>query len=126
MERTRIAAVALIWIVFCVLVMTTLIVQGEAANFIIIGALGLAAWLSTDSVMNTGKKDEEEKTVEISKAKRGENPNTLLSLLDEDDIAELRARVKHRLINSIEGGSDGELSSLDQLLAEQELRQNKR
>jgi len=43
----------------------------------------------------------------------------MLALLDDDDIAELRQRVKNRLIERIEGGGDGELSSLDALLADQ-------
>lgn len=44
----------------------------------------------------------------------------MLALLDEDDIEELRRRVKNRLIERIEGGGDGELSSLDALLADQD------
>jgi len=52
----------------------------------------------------------------------------MLALLDEDDIADLRRRLKNRLIERIEGGSDGELSSLDALLADQDTtpRKNRR
>ncbi len=51
----------------------------------------------------------------------------MLALLDEDDLAELRQRVKNRLIERIDGGGDGELSSLDALLADQEEpRKNRR
>jgi len=51
-----------------------------------------------------------------------------LALLDEDDLAELRQRVKNRLIERIDGGGDGELSSLDALLADQDTppRKNRR
>ena len=44
----------------------------------------------------------------------------LLRLLDESDVAELRSLVKRRLADKIERGDDGELSTLDMLLAEQQ------
>ncbi|MCU0465516.1 MAG: hypothetical protein MUF38_13220 [Anaerolineae bacterium] len=44
----------------------------------------------------------------------------MLSLLDEEDIAELRRRLKNRLMDRIDGGDDGELSTLDALLADQD------
>jgi|GEM_PF-2122076 len=44
----------------------------------------------------------------------------MLALLSDDDLGELRQRVKDRLIERIDGGGDGELSSLDALLAAQE------
>ncbi|MBC8170771.1 MAG: hypothetical protein H7X77_03840 [Anaerolineae bacterium] len=55
------------------------------------------------------------------KAKRSAASNSdLLDLLDEDDLHELRQRVKRRLIDNIEGSGDGEISALDALLAEQQ------
>jgi hypothetical protein len=127
-DWTRFLALCVIWGVFCALAMTTLIMQGTDANFIILGVMAFAAWMSTDSVMNNGKKDSKEESNDSEKTKRGSNlnSNALLSLLDEDDIADLRVRVKNRLMDSIERGSDGELSSLDQLLADQDTNRRRR
>lgn len=125
-ERARLAAIVVIWGIFGLLAMTMLIVQEQNANFIIFGIMAVAALVATDTVIKSDKK--EDAVEEAGKAKRTPNSDTasLLALLDEDDIAELRSRVKRRLLDSIEGGSDGELSSLDHLLVEQQSRQQKR
>ncbi len=62
------------------------------------------------------------------KAKRdqaGLSPD-MLALLDEDDLYELRQRLKARLMERIDGGTDGELSSLDELLADSTPTRRKR
>jgi len=71
------------------------------------------------------KKHEKDTRSEQSTGKRKNDQSDslspdMLALLDEDDLAELRQRVKDRLIERIDGGGDGELSSLDALLAAQE------
>ncbi|NOG51035.1 MAG: hypothetical protein HND48_17525 [Chloroflexi bacterium] len=52
--------------------------------------------------------------VDTGKAKRGENLEDLLALLDEDDLYELRQRAKQRLIERIEDGGASDVASFEQ------------
>lgn len=122
-ERT--ALMGIIWGVFALLVVATMIFTG--GNFIIILVLAIAALISTEKAVasiNTGSRGEES----VEKLKRGSgisDTEALLNLLDADDLAELRYKVKQRLLDRIEGSGDGELSTLDALLAEQEAQHNR-
>lgn len=54
------------------------------------------------------------------KPKRGESLGDLLSLLNEDDIEDLRTRVKTRLDEQIDDGDPDELEALYDLLDQQD------
>lgn len=137
-QLMRLILVSIVWIVFAVLSGTLLIVQREDANFIMVGVFAAAAVFGTAAVMETTK--EQPETVEATKRKRTSadaaayayaDPQTqlLLSLLDADDLAELRAHLRNRLMDKVERPTDGELSSLnslDALMDEQETYRIKR
>ncbi len=111
---------AIIWGVFLILGALTLIFTG--ANIIILAILAAAAFGATLAI--TVGDNGSAQPADVEKAKRTlsrpDDPSGLLALLDPEDIEELRHRVKRRLLDRIEGSGDGELSSLDALLAEQE------
>ena len=104
---------------FIKLVVVAAIIQLALASpakfflYFAIAALVFVVFLMTKTIseQSTGKRKNDQAD-DLS-------PN-MLALLDEDDLSELRQRVKNRLIDRIEGGGDGELSSLDALLAAQE------
>lgn len=122
-------AVIIIWGMMGLITLAQLTIN-DGANFNWIFSLVLFGIASsvTGSIVNEGGKrpsteaktnDEGERSA--GKAKRDQQTGLsaeMLALLDEDDIADLRRRVKQRLIDRIEGGGDGELSSLDALLAD--------
>lgn len=111
---------AIIWGVFLILGALTLIFSG--ANITILAILAAAAFGATMAI--TVGDSGSAQSADVEKAKRTlsrpDDSSGLLALLDPEDIEELRPRVKRRLLDRIEGSGDGELSSLDALLAEQE------
>jgi hypothetical protein len=124
MQKIPVEYVAIIWGIFGVLAALAMIFAG--GNIVLIGILATAAVCGTLAVSNDGS--DHHGKAEAEKAKRSagsSNPNALLDLLDEEDLRELRQRVKNRLMDSIESSSDGELSSLEALLAEQQLGKRK-
>ena len=98
-------------------------------------ATSLVFYYSHESEKNQAKAHQAREQNEYSQSSTGKRKNEqaggpssdMLALLSEDDLEELRERVKNRLIDRIEGGGDGELSSLDALLADQDApRKNRR
>ncbi|HEX2619513.1 MAG TPA: hypothetical protein VHL11_05180 [Phototrophicaceae bacterium] len=121
MKSNNLEFLALIWGALVILGGMSMIVIRESSVGLII-VLSIVAFLSTMAVTLAGNSHYEEKLAEKTKNSGGSS-DSLMRLLDEDDLDELRSRVKRRLIDQIEGSGDGELSSLDALLADQ---QNKR
>jgi len=134
-------AVAVIWgVVGAITILQLVLNSGD--NFIwffTLALFGIAGGV-TSSILRDGDNSKSHPMIEVNKdsdrssiSKRkndqagGLSPD-MLALLDEDDLAELRQRVKNRLIERIDGGGDGELSSLDALLADQDTppRKNRR
>jgi hypothetical protein len=127
-ETYRVLAVLAVWVIFALL--AALVILAQEANFIVIAILGFIAWVTTESVGNAFERDESQKAGEEKKKRsvdRQGDVGSLLQLLDENDLAELRVLVKQRLAEKLERGDDGELSTLDMLLAEQqELQEHQR
>ncbi len=128
-ERDRLRAIGIIWGVFGLLAALTLLRNDAGGSFLLIAVLATAAWLSTDSIMDAARKAAQgegtgkaKRDLTAEAARETAQVETLLALLDEDDIHEVRARLKTRLLANLERGSDGELSALDALLAEEQLR----
>lgn len=122
MNRIPVEFIAIIWGVFGVLAGLAIIFGG--GNIVLVGLLAVAAVLGTAASAEGGS----DSSGEVEKSKRSassNDTNALLELLDEDDLRELRGRVKQRLLHKIEQGDDGELSSLDALLAEQQLQKRR-
>lgn len=118
MKRLPVEYVGIIWGVFGVLAGMAMIFTG--GNIVLIAILAAAAVFGTIAVAEYGGGSSDTPS---EKTKRRADPNNmgaLIELLDEEDLHEIRQRLKHRLIDRIETGSDGELSSLDALLAEQQ------
>lgn len=128
-------SVAVIWGVAGIVTLAQLVFNGGGDfNWIFsIALFGIAGGV-TSSILADGDNSKKRPIIEVQTANKttdshsGKRKNDqtgglspdMLALLDEDDIAELRQRVKNRLIDRIEGGGDGELSSLDALLADQD------
>lgn len=127
-------SVAVIWGIAGIITLTQLLVNSADFNWIFsIALFGIAGGV-TSSILSNGDDSKKRPMIEVktgdntsdSHSGKRKNDQTgglspdMLALLDEDDIAELRQRVKNRLIDRIEGGGDGELSSLDALLADQD------
>lgn len=108
------------------MILTGALASGSA-NFLMGGALFIGAGLATGAMFNWGQLPETPKAEQIDQSKRkndsGIDP---LSLLTEDDIAELREDIKHNLRVRLLQGQDGELGSLDALLAERDQRARRR
>lgn len=87
------------------------------------GAAFLGAAFATGVLLNWGELPKQAPAQDSDNAKR-KNDSSLdpLSLLTEEDIAELREDVKRALRLRLLEGQDGELGSLDALLIEQEKR----
>lgn len=119
-DRYRLGVIVMIWVIFAILTITLLIVQQNDANFILVAILAFAAIIGTSELAKVSSSAEanEVQVVEKSKNRSHDEVETMLSLLDEEDLLDLRARVKARLLSRIDTADDGELSSLDALLAE--------
>jgi hypothetical protein len=124
--------VALIWtgvILFGIALSGNIAISGgEGAPMVGMGiAAFIAAAVATAAALAGGSKETEEETsVEISKRKNDQRGVDPLSLLTEDDIAELREDIKHNLRRRMLEGQDGELGSLDALLAENDHKARRR
>ena len=57
--------------------------------------------------------------VEQEKPKRGESLGDLMSILNEEDIDDLRARVKARLAEQIDSADESEIETFEELLNEE-------
>lgn len=129
----KFVAVAIVWVMVSAITIIQLVVPGVEFNWIFsIALFGIAAGV-TNSILRDGDDTKARPMVEVNtskdareqmtgKAKRDQQGISadMLSLLDEEDIAELRRRLKNRLMDRIDGGDDGELSTLDALLADQD------
>ena len=129
----KFVSVAIIWVMVSAITIIQLVVPEADFNWIFSVALfGIAAGV-TNSILRDGDDTKARPIVEVNtnkdareqmtgKAKRDQQGISadMLALLDEEDIAELRRRLKNRLMDRIDGGDDGELSTLDALLADQD------
>ena len=123
-QLAKYAVVALIWI--GVFVIAGLMIASEALQYELTGLMGgaafIAAFLGTGVLLQWGQFPEQpvQQKTETDTAKRKNEQRGIdpLSLLTEDDIAELREDIKHNLRRRMLEGQDGELGSLDALLAD--------
>jgi hypothetical protein len=125
----KFAATIVIWIIVAVILLTMLR-SGEEFNWVFgIIMLGIAGGV-TGSIMgadggknNTTASAKAEET--IAKAKRGGNLAEMLSMLDDEDVYEIRQRIKQRLLDRVDNGSDEDVESFEQLLSARD-RQKRR
>lgn len=123
MKDNQVGAVAIIWGSAMIISFFSFVfgIDGAFALVIIMAVMALAA---TGMVLdkNFGSSNALKSSLDADgseKPKRSQNEmSEMLALLDEDDRYELRQRIKQQLMQRIEGSGDGELSSLDALLAE--------
>ncbi|KXK50690.1 MAG: hypothetical protein H3C32_11150 [Anaerolineae bacterium] len=127
MTAGKVVAILAVWIaagVLFVLALNSTYVTGAGIFgwILLLTILGVAGGVSgsiTSSDAKSERKPMVDVKVESGKAKRGENIEDLLALLDEDDLYELRQRAKQRLIERIEDGTASDVASFEQLLNEQ-------
>lgn len=116
--REKLVGLALIWIIGVVALIVLNMIGGESAGEASLG-LGLALAVGSFAAMFIEGKSEDEAEERVEKAKRSSgDAEALLALLDEEDREELRQKIKSRLMDRL--SDDGELSSLDALLTEQQ------
>ena len=101
---------------------------GEASPMV---GMGIAAFIAAAvATAFTLGDDSAEKAAEQAnhplKRKNEQSNIDPLSLLTEDDIAELREDIKHNLRRRMLEGQDGELGSLDALLADNDQKARRR
>jgi len=125
-------SVSSIWgMATAITILQLVINDGANFNWLFSVVLFVMAAAATSSIMgDEEKKPQETPTSEANTSTDSSNTSKrkndqagglsaeMMALLDEDDIEELRDRMKNRLIERIEGGGDGELSSLDALLSD--------
>jgi hypothetical protein len=105
-NEARLGATLLIWAAFTVIAVVALLAQ--QFNFVVAIVLGGASMLATAAVwQHADNPHQSEERAE--KNKRRSKVETLLERLDERELDELRARLSD---------SDGEMVSLDEVLAE--------
>lgn len=127
----RFGIVGLIWLGMFMLA-AGLILTGSLANELagFMGAVGFAAAaMGTAVILQFGRIDTRpaaaRDAVSGEKRKNGSGGLDALDLLTDDDVAELREEIKHRLRQRLLDGEDGELGSLDALLAAREQRRER-
>lgn len=125
-KAVKYAIVALIWI--GVFIIAGLLIVTGALQYELAGMMGaaafIAAFLGSGVLFNWGQIEEtsavQRTAADDAKQKNEQRGIDPLSLLTEDDIAELREDIKHSLRRRLLEGQDGELGSLDALLAERD------
>lgn len=119
-EQNRLKALMIIWGSITLLSVLSFIFLG-GGSIIVVPVLAGCAWLSTDRLFEQARlQSKSDREPRMSKNKPQNETGVLLSLLSDDDLYELRTRVKARLLDDAYQAVDGELSTLDVLLSEQE------
>lgn len=124
----RFAATIVIWIIVAIALLTMLTASADFNWIFGIVMLGIAGGV-TSSIMgadggkNWTSSSKAEET--ISKAKRGDNLSEMLSMLDEEDVYEIRQRIKQRLLDRVDSGSDEDIESFEQLLSARDRQKRK-
>jgi hypothetical protein len=124
----KLAATIVIWVITGI-VLLTMLTAGADFNWIFgIVMLGIAGGV-TGSIMGADGEKKATASVKaeetISKAKRGDNLGEMLSMLDEEDVYEIRQRIKQRLLDRVDSGSDEDVESFEQLLSTRDRQKRK-
>jgi hypothetical protein len=124
----KFAATIVIWIIVAVILLTML-TSGADFNWIFgMIMLGIAGGV-TSSIMGADGQKKPMVDVNIDtqagKAKRGDNLGEMLSMLDEEDVYEIRQRIKQRLLDRVDSGSDEDMESFEQLLSTRDRQKRK-
>lgn len=124
----KLAVTVMIWVITAIILLTML-TSGADFNWIFgIIMLGIAGGV-TGSIMGSGAEKKPMIDVQVdnavSKAKRGDNLNEMLSMLDEEDVYEIRQRIKQRLLDRVDDSSDENLESFEDLLSARERQKRK-
>lgn len=124
----KFAATIVIWVIVAVILLAML-TSGADFNWIFgIVMLGIAGGV-TSSIMGVDGQKKPMVDVQVdnavSKAKRGDNLGEMLSMLDEEDVYEIRQRIKQRLLDRVDNGSDEDMESFEQLLSTRDRQKRK-
>lgn len=116
----KLAATVVIWVITGIILLTMLTTTTEFNWIFGIVMLGIAGGVTGTIMSSDGEKKPmvSAKTEEtIAKAKRGDNLSEMLSMLDEEDVYEIRQRIKQRLMDRVDTGSDEDVESFEDLLS---------
>lgn len=124
----KLAATIVIWVVTAIILLTMLTATADFNWIFGIVLLGIAGGV-TGSIMNA--EGEKKPMVDVNvdtqagKAKRGDNLSDMLSMLDDEDVYEIRQRIKQRLLDRVETGSNAEVESFEDLLSARDRQKRK-
>jgi len=124
----KLAATVVIWVITGIILLTMLTATADFNWIFGIVLLGIAGGV-TGSIMTT---DSEKKSTAgtkaeatIAKAKRGDNLAEMLSMLDDEDVYEIRQRIKQRLLDRVDSGSAEDMESFEDLLSARDRQKRK-
>ena len=124
----KLAATVVIWVITGIILLTMLTATADFNWIFGIVLLGIAGGV-TGSIMGADGQKKSMVDVKVNeavgKAKRGDNLGEMLSMLDEEDVYEIRQRIKQRLLDRVDGGSDQDMESFEDLLSARDRQKRK-
>ena len=124
----KLAATVVIWVITGIILLTMLTATADFNWIFGIVLLGIAGGV-TGSIMGADGQKKSMVDVKVNeavgKAKRGDNLGEMLSMLDEEDVYEIRQRIKQRLLDRVDSGSDDDMESFEDLLSARDRQKRK-
>jgi hypothetical protein len=124
----KLAATVVIWVITGIILLTMLTATADFNWIFGIVLLGIAGGV-TGSIMGADGQKKSMVDVKVNeavgKAKRGDNLGEMLSMLDEEDVYEIRQRIKQRLLDRVDSGSDEDMESFEDLLSARDRQKRK-
>ena len=124
----KLAATVVIWVITGIILLTMLTATADFNWIFGIVLLGIAGGV-TGSIMGADGQKKSMVDVKVNeavgKAKRGDNLGEMLSMLDEEDVYEIRQRIKQRLLDRVDGGSVEDMESFEDLLSARDRQKRK-
>ena len=124
----KLAATVVIWVITGIILLTMLTATADFNWIFGVVLLGIAGGV-TGSIMGADGSKHSTASAKaedsIAKAKRGDNLGEMLSMLDEEDVYEIRQRIKQRLLDRVDTGSNEEMQSFEDLLSTRDRQKRK-
>lgn len=124
----KLAATIVIWVITGIVLLTMLTATTDFNWIFGIVMLGIAGGV-TGSIMGADGQKKPMVDVKVdtqaAKVKRGDNLGEMLAMLDEEDVYEIRQRIKQRLLDRVDNGSDEDMESFEQLLSTRDRQKRK-
>ena len=124
----KLAATIVIWVVTAIILLTMLTATADFNWIFGIVMLGIAGGVTSSIMSADGEKKptaDAQINEAVGKAKRGDNLGEMLSMLDEEDVYEIRQRIKQRLLDRVDTGSNEDVESFEDLLSARDRQRRK-